>query len=90
VENGFEVVGISSDSIRNHKAFAKSYTLPYRLLSDEDGIARKLMKVPNSFFGLLPGRVTFVIDKNGIVRKVFNSALSASSHVKEAISTVVK
>lgn len=88
VENDFEVFGVSSDSIEVHKKFKKNYKLPYRLLADENSKVRELLKIPPMFWGLLPGRVTFVIDKEGIIRKVFNSPFSASSHVREAISTI--
>jgi len=88
VENNFEVFGVSSDSREVHKRFKKSYSLPYRLLSDEKAAVRELLQVPSMLFGLLPGRVTFVVDKEGVIRKIFNSAFSASSHVKEAIATI--
>ncbi len=88
VENGFEVVGVSSDTVKDHKAFKKLFKLPYRLLADENATVRKLLQIPANLFGLLPGRVTFVVDREGVIRKIFNSALSASSHVREAISTI--
>lgn len=88
VKNNFEVFGVSSDNETVHKKFKKTYKLPYRLLVDENAKVRELLKIPPMLLGLLPGRVTFVVDKEGIIRKIFNSALSASSHVREAISTI--
>jgi peroxiredoxin Q/BCP len=38
--------------------------------------------------GLLPGRVTFVVDKQGIVRKKFSSQLNIEKHISEAIETL--
>lgn len=90
IENDIEVFGVSSDSISMHNMFKKMFKLPYRLLSDEDSKVRERLKIPRILLGLLPGRVTYVIDKEGVIRKIFNSPFSASSHVKEAISTIKK
>ena len=78
-----EVVGISSDSVKSHKGFAEKHSLPFLLLSDEGGKVRKLYGVPSTF-GLLPGRVTYVVDAEGIVRHVFAFQLGAGKHVEEA------
>ena len=79
-----EVIGISSDSIESHRSFAAKHNLPYTLLSDEERKVRKLYGVPNTL-GLFPGRVTYVIDRDGIVRHVFSSQLGAEKHVEEAL-----
>ncbi len=84
---GAEVIGISSDSIRSHDSFAKKYNLPFLLLSDSDSSIRNLYGVPSTMF-ILPGRVTYVIDKQGIVRNVFNSMMDFEAHVKEAVKTL--
>src|SRR5262245_50318763 len=83
---GAEVVGISSDSAQSHRKFAEKYKLPFPLLADT-GEVRKQFKVPKSL-GLLPGRVTFVIDKKGVIRHVFNSQLNPTKHVDEAIAVL--
>jgi peroxiredoxin Q/BCP len=80
-----EVVGVSADDPASHLAFAKRYDLPFVLLSDEKNEVRKLMGVPGSMFGLLPGRVTYIVDKKGVVKHVFDSQLQAKQHVKEAL-----
>jgi peroxiredoxin Q/BCP len=82
-----KVIGISSDSVESHESFAARYNLPFTLLSDEGGIVRKLYGVPNTF-GLFPGRVTYVIDQEGVVRHVFSSQVEAARHVEEALKTV--
>ena len=82
-----EVVGISSDSVESHRRFAENHGLPFTLLSDEGGNVRRLYGVPNTF-GLLPGRVTYVIDRGGMVRHVFSSQLAASRHVEEALEAL--
>jgi peroxiredoxin Q/BCP len=81
---GAEVIGISSDSVDSHRDFASKCDLPFIILSDSSGKIRKLYGVPSSL-GLLPGRVTYVIDKNGIVRYVFSSQFNPARHVEEAI-----
>jgi peroxiredoxin Q/BCP len=81
---GAEVIGVSSDSEASHGKFATKYKLPFTLLADGGGRIRKLYGVPATL-GLLPGRVTFVIDRKGIVRHVFNSQLQATRHVEEAL-----
>lgn len=81
---GAEIIGISSDSEKSHKNFAKNHRLPYTLLSDKGGKVRKLYGVQKTM-GFLPGRVTYVIDKQGIVKHIFNSQLNFSGHIEEAL-----
>jgi peroxiredoxin Q/BCP len=88
VDAGAEVIGISSDSVQSHQDFAKKRELPFRLLSDSKGTVRSLYGVPKAAGGLLPGRVTFVIDRQGIVRMTFNSLLNADKHVSEALRVI--
>jgi peroxiredoxin Q/BCP len=57
------------------------------LLSDEDGKLRKLYGVPSTL-GVLPGRVTYVIDKEGIVRHIFNSQFNPEKHIEEALKAL--
>ncbi len=83
-ELGAEVVGISSDSVDSHKGFADKCQLPFKILSDVAGAVRKSYGVPSSM-GMLPGRVTYVIDRKGIVRHIFSSQLHATRHVEEAL-----
>jgi thioredoxin-dependent peroxiredoxin len=82
-----EVIGISSDSVESHRRFASKHDLPFTLLSDEGGKVRKLYGVQNSF-GLFPGRVTYVIDENGVVRHIFSSQLGVEKHVEEALQAL--
>ncbi len=82
---GAEVIGISSDPVETHKNFALKHRLQFRLLSDENKAVRKAFGVPTDFLGLLPGRVTYIIDMAGIVQNVFNSQFNADKHVEEAL-----
>jgi peroxiredoxin Q/BCP len=81
---GAEVIGVSSDSVKSHQKFTKQYKLPFVLLSDSDKKLRRLFGVPNDLLGLIPGRVTYVIDKEGIVQLVFNSMLG-KIHIEKAL-----
>lgn len=87
---GAEVIGISGDSVESHKRFAEKHNLPYTLLSDSNNRVRKLFGVPSDFLGLLPGRVTYIVDKSGVVQHVFNSQFNAEKHVKEAVHVLEK
>lgn len=87
VQAGAVVIGVSSDPLESHQAFASGHRLPFVLLSDVDGSLRKAFGVPKTL-GLLPGRVTFVIDKEGLVRHVFSSQFAADRHVAEALAVV--
>jgi thioredoxin-dependent peroxiredoxin len=87
VKAGSVVIGVSSDSAASHQAFAEHHRLPFLLLADNDGGLRKAFGVPKTL-GIMPGRTTYVIDKEGIVRLVFNSQLSAAEHVDEALKIV--
>jgi thioredoxin-dependent peroxiredoxin len=78
---------VSSDSVESHRASAEKHDLPFSLLSDEGSKVRKLYGVPNTL-GLLPGRVTYVIDEEGVVRHIFSSQLGAERHVQEAIEAL--
>jgi len=79
-----EVIGVSSDSTKSHQRFAQRHGLPFVLLSDEEGEVRKLYGVPNTL-GLFFGRVTYVIDNEGVVRHVSSSQLGVTKHVEEAL-----
>lgn len=84
---GAAVLGVSADSAGSHQAFAQRHQLPFLLLSDADGSLRRHFGVPR-LLGFLPGRVTYVIDREGILRHAFNSALNAQAHVTEALATL--
>jgi len=78
------VLGVSSDTLESHKSFATHHGLPFLLLSDEDGKVRKLYGVPSTM-GIIPGRVTYIIDKKGVVRHVFSSQFQPEQHIEEAL-----
>jgi len=82
---GIRVFGISSDSVKSHADFKAKYNLPFDLLSDTGGSVRKLFGVPDDLFGLIQGRVTYIVDNKGIVMHMFNSQLDFSRHVTESL-----
>ncbi len=84
---GAEVIGVSSDSAGSHASFADHHRLPFTLLSDRGGRVRKSYGVP-AVLGVVPGRVTYVIDQSGTVRHVFNSMSNIGRHVADALDVV--
>ncbi|MEG4252387.1 peroxiredoxin [Microcoleus sp. AT3-A2] len=84
---GAEVIGISDDSQQSHEKFATKYQLPFTLLSDTGNKVRQLYGVPATLW-IMPGRVTYVIDKEGVVKHIFDSMLDFKAHVAEALKTL--
>ncbi|RLM54718.1 peroxiredoxin Q, chloroplastic [Panicum miliaceum] len=82
---GAEVLGISGDDTASHKAFAQKYRLPFTLLSDEGNRVRKEWGVPGDLFGTLPGRQTYVLDKNGVVQYIYNNQFQPEKHIGETL-----
>ena len=85
-----EVIGISDDGIESHRKFAKHHGLPFTLLSDPDGKVRNLFGVPRGFFGLAPGRTTYIADKKGEIVYIFNSQIDPRKHVEIALDILKK
>jgi peroxiredoxin Q/BCP len=84
---GANVIGVSSDPVRSHAAFAEHHRLPFTLLADEDGAVRRRYGVERQML-LVPGRTTFVIDRNGIIRHISSHLFGATEHVDEALRVV--
>ncbi len=84
---GAEVVGLSGDDATAHAAFRDKHRLPFVLLSDKANAVRKAFGV-KSTLGLLPGRSTYVVDAQGLIRHKFDSQLFARKHVSEALEAV--
>lgn len=80
------VIGISGQSVESHKKFAEKHRLTYTLLSDEGNKIRKQFGVPTNFLGMIPGRVTYVIDKTGKVVYIFNSQTKVNEHVEKTLA----
>ena len=84
---GAEVWGVSGDDAASHRRFAGRHNLPYPLLVDGGNTLRRAFGVP-SVLGLLPGRVTYVIDGDGVIRHVFNNLLDGPAHRREALEAL--
>ena len=85
LENDAVVLGISGQSVESHREFASNNRLPYKILSDTDNKVRKLFGVPSKFFNLIPGRVTYVVDRSGKVVYIFDSQTEVQRHADEAL-----
>lgn len=84
---GAVVIGVSGDDTPSHERFKSKYNLPFILLSDANNQLRRTYGVPATF-GLIPGRVTYVIDPQGVVRLVFDSQFDFRAHVDKALATI--
>ncbi len=84
---GAEIIGVSGNQAASHQDFSKRHDLPFRLISDPDGSIRRAFRVPR-LLGLMPGRVTYVIDPDGVVQMAFNSAWNADQHVSRALGVI--
>jgi peroxiredoxin Q/BCP len=85
-EAGAVVIGVSADSPESHREFIKRHHLTFTLLSDVDNAVRKRYGATGSWiFGTMHGRVTYVIDRDGIVRQAFSSQINMTKHVSEAL-----
>jgi hypothetical protein len=85
--DGVRDLGVRSDSVDSHGRFASRHQLPFVLLSDKGAVVRKRYGVPTTL-GILPGRVTYVIDRNGTVRHIFSSMANIDQHVDDALAVV--
>ncbi len=89
-EAGAEVIGVSDDSVASHAAFARNRRLPFQLLSDPKGNVAALYGVKRTLFGLLKGRETFLIDKEGRIRHHVSSQFLIDGHIKETLALLEK
>lgn len=87
-DKNIKVIGISSDDVESHKNFADKYNLPFTLLADTENKVRDMFGVKANAFGLIPGRVTYVIDKEGEVIFMYQSQLQAKKHIEEALKVI--
>lgn len=84
---GAEVWGVSGDDGASHQRFASRHQLPFPLLVDRGNALRRAFGVP-AVLGLLPGRVTYLIDPAGVIRHLFNNLLDGAAHQREALSVL--
>jgi peroxiredoxin Q/BCP len=89
-KEGVDIYGISNDSPESHRNFKQRNNLPYPLLSDPNGRLREAFGVKKDFFGLIPGRVTYIVDEKGVVRHIYKSHLNMEGHIRESLEAVRK
>ncbi len=78
-----EILGVSGDGEARHRAFSSKHELPFSILSDPGHVVAKQYDAMSTF-GLMAGRKTYVIDKEGKIAHVTDARFSASKHVEEA------
>lgn len=83
---GAEVIGVSRDGADSHDRFRSHHKLPFTLLSDPDGKVAAAWGVRGKLG--LPGRVTYVFDRQGVLRHRFDSMIRFGKHVDEALEVV--
>ena len=86
IEKGYEVIGISSDSVDSHAKFKAKNNLNFTLLSDPKNKVAKLFGA-TILFGLMTGRKTFVIDTQGKVKYIYDSLMEGKEHVEKLLKS---
>eukprot|EP01023_Acetabularia_acetabulum_P067858 TRINITY_DN9478_c0_g1_i4.p1 TRINITY_DN9478_c0_g1~~TRINITY_DN9478_c0_g1_i4.p1 ORF type:complete len:189 (-),score=27.22 TRINITY_DN9478_c0_g1_i4:270-836(-) len=85
---GAVILGVSGDAVDSHKNFAKELGISFTLLSDEGNKVRQLYGVPKDLLGLLEGRQTYVIGKDGVVKMIFNNQFQPEKHIEQALAAL--
>lgn len=83
-----EVIGISGDKCETHKKFTSKFKLPFILLSDKGNVVRKKFGVPSTALGLVPGRFTYIVNKQGFVYKIIGANIKPELHASEALDAI--
>ncbi|MCL4346102.1 MAG: peroxiredoxin [Candidatus Thermoplasmatota archaeon] len=79
------IIGVNRGSVESHRKFREKRSLPFSIISDREGSIHKAYDVKA---GLISERVTYVIDREGIIREVYNSQMNYMKHpdiAKEAL-----
>jgi peroxiredoxin Q/BCP len=91
-KRGVAVLGVSTDSVESHKKFADKYGLPFPLLADTDASVSKLYGVygektmyGKKYMGI--NRETFLIDKDGVVHKIWHK-VRPEEHADEVLQAI--
>ncbi|EGC31918.1 hypothetical protein DICPUDRAFT_92705, partial [Dictyostelium purpureum] len=87
IEAGADVIGVSQDDTKSHHKFTSKYSLPFTLLSDKGGKLAKLYGVGKTAF-ILPGRTTFILDKNHKIALIYSSQFNSHSHIEESLKVI--
>jgi peroxiredoxin Q/BCP len=86
------ILGVSIDSQERHQKFIEKYDLPFSLLADIDkkvvqkyGVWQEKKLYGKTFMGIV--RTTFLIDKNGTVRKIFPK-VKVKNHIEDVLNAL--
>ena len=81
------VVGVSSDTTESHSSFKEQHKLNFPLIADPD---KRIIKTyqAQGLLGLIPARVTYIIDKQGVIRKSFRHDLSIGKHLSDTLAAL--
>ena len=89
VSLGTVVIGISPNDAASHRRFALQWQLPFTLLTDPGRVIHRAYGVGRQWL-LFRDRVTFVIDREGIIRSVTRNLIDAQVHVRGALDLLEK
>ncbi|MGP6207069.1 peroxiredoxin [Cuniculiplasma sp. SKW3] len=81
------IIGVNSADVESHRKFKEKRNLPFTIISDRD---RKIYRAYDVKAGLISERVTYVIDKEGIIREVYNSQMNYMKHPEIAKEALLK
>ncbi len=89
-DDGFTVLGVSSDSVKSHEKFVIKYDLPFDLIADEDKSIHKKYGtwIEKKMYGksyMGTARWTFIIDENGIITEIIEK-VKTKEHTEQIIS----
>jgi peroxiredoxin Q/BCP len=86
---GAEVIGISGGTTEGKQKFVRNNRLPFTLVNDADGAVQEMYGIGKALLAVFPPRITFVIDREGIIRHKFESRINMDAHAKEALQIVL-
>lgn len=85
---GAEVIGVSNGSLEDKQKFIRKNRLPFTLLNDAEGSVERMYGIERGFLGITMGRITYVIDRNGVIQHKFESRINMGAHASEALEIV--
>ncbi|AUX16951.1 peroxiredoxin [Flavobacterium columnare] len=83
----YVLLGVSADNIKNQKKFSDKFSFPFPLLADENKEIIQAYGVKSNMLGLIPGRVTYIVDKEGVVQMIFED-MNATNHLDRTVEKV--
>ena len=90
LEKGYDVIGVSCDSVKRHQKFIAKHNLPFNLISDEDqkvvndyGVWQLKKFMGREYMGIV--RTTFIIDENGLISDII-SKVNTKEHTSQIIN----